>query len=173
MISDGVSSLGTKNMNENITISGKIRITKYKAGLKEILWQSPWMNNLVVNNSSRGRNLIVQRLIGTNTYSLNILYGEIGTSTGSPTAQDVGLGTPTVRVVTALASIGTGLNEAQLQFFFTDAQLPTGTYTEFGTFVDGTAATASGQLFNHILFSTAYAKAAGEDTTVEVDFTVS
>lgn len=159
-------------MNDTINIAGKIRITKYRAGSNEILWQSPWMSNLVVNNSNRGRNLIVQRLVGTNTYSLNLAYAEIGTSTGSPTASDTGLGTPTVRVATALASIGSTLNEAQLQFFFTDTQLANGTYYEFGTFVDGTAATASGQLFNHILFSTPYTKATGEDTTVEVGFTI-
>lgn len=159
-------------MNETFKITGEVRITKYKAGTKEILWQSPWMKNLVVNNSNRGRNLIVQRLVATNTYTLNITYGEIGTSAGSPTASDVGLGTPTVRVATSLASVGVGLNVAQLQFFFTDGQLPNGTYQEFGTFVDGTTATASGQLFNHILLSTPYTKAAGEDTTVEVDFTI-
>ena len=161
------------NIEESLKITGQVRITKYRAGTQEILWQSEWMNNLVVNGSNTGKNLIVQRLIGTTTYSLNIAYGEIGTSAGSPTASDVGIGTPTVRVATSLASIGSAMNEAQLQFFFADAQLANGTYQEFGTFVDGTAATASGQLFNHILFSSPYTKASGEDTTVEVDFTIS
>jgi hypothetical protein len=159
-------------MKDLFEVTGQVRITKYKAGTKEVLWQSPWMDNMVVCNSNRGRNLVVQRLVGVNTYTLNILYGEMGTSPAAPANSDTILGTPTVRVVTALASVGVSLNEAQLQFFFTDTQLPDGTYYEFGTFVDGNVGTSTGQLFNHILFSTPYLKAAGEDTTVEVDFTV-
>jgi hypothetical protein len=43
-------------------------------------------------------------------------------------------------------------------------------YYEFGTFVSGSAALGSGQLFNHALFTSPYGKTAGTDTTVEVDF---
>jgi len=155
-----------------MSIAGYIRITKYKAGTNEIVAQTPWMKNLVVNSSNYGRNLIVQRLVGTNTYTLNITHAEIGTSTGSPAASDVALASPIVRVVKTLGQVGAGLNQAQLQFFFSDANLPDGTYNEFGTYIDGAAGTATGQLFNHILFSSAYVKTAGEDTTVEVDFTI-
>ncbi len=161
-------------MNEQyMKISGKVRITKYQAGTDEIISRTPWMNNIVVNGASTGRNLIVQRLIGVNDYDLNIAWGEIGTSAGAVDNSDTGLGTPVARVAYSLRSVGVALNEAQLQFFFTDAQLATGTYYEFGTFVGGNAGTATGQLFNHILFTTPYSKAAGEDTTIEVDFTVS
>lgn len=156
-----------------MSIKGQVRITKYRAGTQEILWQSPWMDNIVVNSADHGRNIVVQRLVGTNTYSLNITHGEIGTSAGAVSNSDTGLGTPVLRVVTALASIGVALNVAQLQFFMTDTQLPDGTYYEFGTFIDGSSGTATGQMFNHILFSTPYTKTAGEDTTIEVDFTVS
>lgn len=154
-------------------ISGQVRITKYRAGTKEILWQSPWMKNMIVKGQSTGKNLIIQRLAGMNTYSLNISYGEIGTSAGSPTAADVGLGTPVARTAFSNRSVGSTLDVAELQFFFTDSQLANGTYYEFGTFVDGNAGTATGQLFNHALFSTPYVKSTGEDTTVEVDFTAS
>lgn len=153
--------------------TGMVRITKYRAGTKEILWQSEWMPNLVVNGDGYGLNLIAQRLIGTNTYSLNISHGEIGTGIGTPAATDISLGTPIARQAYALRSIGASLSIAELQFFFTDSQLPNGTYREFGTFVDGAAGTATGRLFNRILFSTAYTKATGEDTTIEVDFTLS
>ena len=161
-----------KKTSDTFSIQGEVRITKTRAGTNEILWQSPWMKNRIVNNSNRGVNLVVQRLIGVNTYTLNIDYGELGTSAGSPTAADIGLGTPTSRVAYSLRSIGAALNIAQLQFYWTDAQLANATYREFGTFSGGTTATATGQLFNHILFSTVYTKAAGEDTTVEVNVTV-
>lgn len=159
-------------IDEQAGVTGYVRITAYKAGTKEVVRQTPWMKNTIMNSSNRGKNLIVQRLCAINDYSLNILYGEIGTSTGTPTATDLGLGTPVARSVTTLASVGVALNVAQLQFFFADSQLPDGTYTEFGTFVDGNSGTATGQLFNHALFNTAYTKGTGEDTTVEVDFTL-
>ncbi len=161
------------NLKEKQFIFGKVRITKYRAGTNEVVSQSDWMDNLIVNNDGRGKNLIAQRLVGVNTYSLNVTHGELGTSIGTPTAADTALGTPAARTTKALGSIGSTLNEAQLQFFWTDSQLANGTYYEFGTFVDGLSGTSTGQMFNHILFSTPYTKATGEDTTVEVDFTIS
>ncbi len=158
--------------NEAISIKGKVRITTRRAGTDEVLRRSPWMKNLLVISPSRGKNLIVQRLTGVNTYSLNIKYGEIGTGSAAPTTADTGLNTPSVRVPVSLASTSVSLSEAQFQFFMSDAQLPNGTYREFGMFVDGDAGTATGQFFNHILFTTAYTKAAGEDTTIEVDVAV-
>jgi hypothetical protein len=63
-------------------------------------------------------------------------------------------------------------NVATIQFFFADSALPNGTYTEFGAFIDGSGAMSSGQLFNRVLFGTPYVKAAGEDTTIEVEITI-
>lgn len=60
-----------------------------------------------------------------------------------------------------------------LNFIFSDSQLADETYYEFGVFCGGTSTIGSGQLFNHALFSTPYAKVAGQDTTVQVDFNFS
>lgn len=151
-------------------IKGKVRIITYKAGTKEILRTSRWSKNLVVLGVNTGRNLIAQRLAGINTYSLNITHGDIGTGSTAPANSDTQLTTPSVRTV--LSSYDVNNNVAQLQFFFADSILANGTYREFGTFVDGTSTISTGKMFNHALFSSPYVKASGEDTIVEVDFTI-
>lgn len=151
-------------------IIGRVRITTYKAGTKEVLRQTKWMKNLVVSSANHGRNLICQRLAGTNTYSLNITHGEIGTGSTAPTDGDTGLIAGVARSGDPLTSVVN--NVVTIQFFFSDAQLPNQTYREFGTFVDGIITLGTGQLFNRILISPVYTKAAGEDTTVEVEFTI-
>lgn len=152
-------------------MSGRVRFIKTKAGTNEIISVSEWQKNLVVSGADTGRNLIAQRLSGVNTYSLNITHADIGTGTTTPANTDTTLQAPTVRAALTLASVSN--NIVGLQFFFSDASLPNGTYTEFGTFVDGSASVSTGKLFNHALFGTAYGKSAGEDTTVEVEYTIS
>jgi len=159
-----------KKLKENSGITGIITIRKFRAGTKELLQELKFRNLVVTGTGGYGRNIIARRLGSDNTYSLNITHGEIGTGTNAPTNGDTALQTPTVRVATTLAIVTN--NIVNLQFFFSDATLPNGTYREFGTFIDGTATLGSGRLFNRALFSTAYAKASGEDTTVEVEFTV-
>ena len=118
-----------------------------------------------------GKDLIIQRLLAINTYSLNITHGAIGTGTTTPTISDTQLTAETNRT-TVTYSQDSGFNEAILQFFFPDSMLTNQTYYEFGTFVDGSNTANSGQLFNHALFTTPYVKTAGVDTTVEVDITL-
>lgn len=155
---------------ENLGIVGKVRITTYKAGTKEVLRQTEWYRNLVVSSAGYGRNLICQRLAGTNTYSLNVTHGEMGTSSTSATNADTALGAAVARG--ALTSASVVNNAVVLQFFFADGALSNGTYREFGSFIDGTGTLGTGRMLNHVLFGTPYNKASGEDTTIEVDITV-
>ncbi len=126
--------------------------------------------NLVMQAVNVGKDLIVQRLLGTNTYTLNITHGAIGTNNAAPAANDTKLGTEFARSAPTFTQ-DSGYNEAILQFFFPDSVLTNQTYYEFGMFVDGTSSVNSGQIFNHALFSPGYAKTAGVDTTIEVDLT--
>jgi hypothetical protein len=154
-----------------LKVRGTVILRAYKAGTKELLKEivTP---NLIMSSASRGLDLIVQRLVGTNTYSLNITHGEIGTGQTSVATSDTQLETPVARVSTTYSADDAG-TKATLQFYFPDGTLPDQTYYEFGTFVDGDSSIGSGRLFNHALFSQPYAKVAGVDVTVEVDFTVS
>lgn len=127
--------------------------------------------NLIMDSPNCGLDLIVQRLVGINTYSLNILYGELGTGSNAPTITDTALTTPTNRAAVGFQQ-DYGTTDAVMQFFFADSQLANTTYTEFGSFVDGTTAIGSGQLFNHALLSPAFVKTAGTDITIQLDVTV-
>jgi len=156
-------------MNEGYSISGLVTVTKTCAKTGKILSVSK-QKNLIMLGTNTGKSLILQRLIGTNTYSLNLNYGEIGTGTNAPADSDVALQTPIVREPFANGSISA--NVASIFFFFSDAVLANGTYREFGTFVGGSATIGTGQIFNRALFSAPYVKASGEDTTVQLDVTI-
>lgn len=127
--------------------------------------------NLVMDSSGYGLDIIIQRLVGINTHSLNITYGEIGTGQTTPALSDTALTTPTNRAAVGFQQ-DYGQTDAIVQFFFADSQLANQTYYEFGTFVDGTSTIGSGQLFNHALLSPTFTKTAGTDLTVQVDFTL-
>ena len=175
---------------ETSGIIGKVTVKKYRAGFinraqkliqendliglkfleNQFLLSVSKQNNLVVSSSNRGRNLLCQWLAGIGTYAIGINYGEMGTGSTTPTNADTALATPVKRVAPTTNVISN--NVLTLQFFFSDAVLSNNTYYEFGTYIAGSATLGSGQLFNHVLFSSPYIKASGEDTTIEVDFTI-
>jgi hypothetical protein len=131
--------------------------------------------NMIVWSLNNGYDILVQFLLSAYTGSfafadtLGISWGEIGTGTAAPTNADTALAAPTNRTTVSYAA-DNGFSTAQLQFFFPDAALANGTYTEFGTFIGGSSTIGTGNMFNHALFALPYSKSAGTDTTVEVDF---
>lgn len=128
--------------------------------------------NLIMGSAGYGLDIIIQRLVGINTYSLNIMYGEIGTGTTPPSLGDTALTTPTNRAAVGFQQ-DYGSTEVIVQFFFSDSQLANQTYNEVGTFIDGTTTLGSGQLFNHALLSPGYEKTSGTDTTIQVSIAIS
>jgi hypothetical protein len=127
--------------------------------------------NLVMDSPNYGLDLIIQRLVGNNTYSLNLQWIEIGTGTTTPTVNDTGLASPSLRLPISFQE-DYGATDAIVQAYVTDANLPNATYGEVGSFVDGSSSIGSGQLFNHALISPTYAKVSGQDTTIEIDLTI-
>jgi hypothetical protein len=126
--------------------------------------------NIVVSSADYGRNLILQKLTGDDTYTLHITHFEVGDGATPVTAADTAMESGKARQ--PLTSSVIDNDEATLNFFFSDAQLPNDDYTEAGTFVDGTASLGTGKLFNHALFGSTYTKATGEDSTFVVVFTL-
>ena len=180
---------------EGIRVSGRIVIRSYPAGTfhcyktlmdmgkpalaRELLTGGKIeveQNNLVVDSSNYGKDILVQYLIsafnGSFSFPLGIAWGELGTGSTAPTAGDTALTTPTNRAAVAYAA-DLGFNEAQLQFFFPDNVLANGTYNECGSFIGGNSSIGTGNMFNHALFSTPYSKSSGTDTTLEIDITFS
>jgi len=159
-----------KQKPEGVRITGEITVRAYRAGTQELISESV-TKNMIMQAGSTGLDLVIQRLIAVNTYSLNINYGEIGTGNTAVALTDVGNTTPAFRTVPSLQQ-DFGQSQAVLQFFFPDGSLTNQTYYEFATFVDGASGLGTGQVFNHALLGTPYVKSSGQDTTVQVVFTI-
>jgi len=180
---------------EGLTISGRVIVRSHPAGTlhcyetlvkmgklnlaRELLADGKVeveQSNLIVDSSNYGKDILVQYLIsaytGSNPFPLGIAWGEIGTGNTAPTAADTALTTPTNRATVSFAW-DEGFNIAHVQFFFPDGILANGTYYEFGTFFGGSSSIGSGNMFNHALFGTPYAKSAGTDSTIELALTIS
>lgn len=155
-------------MQEGLSITGKVKWKKHRAGI--LVDESEWANNLVMLGTDTGKDLILDRLIGNNTYSLNITHGDIGTGSTAPAASDTALTTAVARTSVALSDLSS--NTVTFDFFFADGDLTNGTYEEFACFVDGTATVSTGKIFNHVLFASSLVKSTGEDITVSVTFTL-
>lgn len=160
-----------QSLQEKSGLKGRVRIIQKKAGTDEVVHVSKWMDNLIMRGTDTGIDVILDRLAGVLTYSLDLTYADIGTGATAPAITDVALTTPTLRALRAYSAVSGAT--VTLQYFFTDALLGNATYREFGTFMDGSSTISTGKIFNHILFPTPYVKTSGIDTTVEVQFTVS
>jgi hypothetical protein len=129
-------------------------------------------HNMLMQSPNYGLDLFIQALIGVTTFPLTLSFAEIGTGATAPTTMDTALTAPTNRAFVTFQQ-NYGSTDCILNFIYSDSQLANETYYEFGVFCGGTSTIGSGQLFNHALFSTPYIKTAGQDTTVQMDFSFS
>lgn len=95
-----------------------------------------------------GRNVLARRLSGNTTYTGIVNYTALGTNNTAPAITDTQLGTETYRK--ALSSGTYSNNIAYLETFYTAAEV-SGTFEEYGMFIDGNAAANSGQIFNRFI----------------------
>lgn len=103
-------------------------------------------HNIVVTT---GRNVLACLLTGDTTYSGQINYGALGSSSTAVSNADTQLATEVYRKLFASHTTD-GNNVAYVDFFYA-ATDTNGTYNEFGNFIDGTASANTGRLFSHIL----------------------
>ncbi len=115
-----------------------------------------------------GRSVLAQRLSGTTTYTGTVNYTALGTSSTAPAVSDTQLGTETYRK--ALSSGTYSNNIAYLETFFTSTEV-TGSFEEYGMFIDGTGSANSGQLFNR--FTESNSKSNVETLNVQSHVTLS
>lgn len=129
---------------------------RYKVGE----YTSPWIDNLIPNGStSTGVGIIFEHLQGNTTNPLEITLGKIGTGTTAPTNSDTDLETAVTSVAPTLFT-KTSSSLLTISFFFSDASLADGTYTEFGLF-------AGSNLFSRLLISPSLVKASGQNVTID------
>lgn len=100
--------------------------------------------NIICN---AGFNAITRRLANDATYTAIINKMLLGTGAGTPAASDTQLFTEAYR--NAVASGTASANVAYLTAYYTETEV-TGTFTEFGNVIDGTASANTGQLWSHI-----------------------
>lgn len=150
-------------MKEKLTIKGVHTFTIRDAITHEIKRQET-VENIIV---TVGRAVLSRILAGVTTYTGEITYGALGSSTTAPTNADTQLGTETNRVATTSQTYVD--NVAYISFFFPSGSLIN--YEEFGNFIDGTAVANSGQLFTHVAISGS--KAANESLTIDTTYTIS
>jgi hypothetical protein len=122
-------------------------------------------HNLVVLT---GRSVLAGLLIGETTYTGAINYGALGSGSAAPASSDTQLGTEVKRKLYARRTHSS--NQAGLDFFFSKADT-SGTYNEFGLFIDGTSVANSGQLFNRALTG-GWTKSSSEAMTVSITINV-
>jgi hypothetical protein len=163
--------MNTIKQHEGVKITGTVRVFSHPAGTDYRTHGKLEVEqrNILMASPNCGVDLLIQALIGMTTFPLTLNYAEIGTGATTPTVADTALTTPTNRAFVTFQQ-DYACTDAIVQFIFSDSQLANQTYYEFGVFAGGTSTIGSGQLFNHALFSSPYAKVAGQDTTVEVDF---
>lgn len=158
----------------NLKIRGRVRVWSHLAGtdFRTHGKLEVEQKNLIMDSPNYGFDILIQRLVGLTTYSGTITFGEIGTGNTAVAIGDTALTASSVRAAVSFSE-DYGNTDAIVQFYFPDGSLTNQTYYEFGTFIDGSSTPGSGQLFNHALFTSPYAKVSGQDTTVEVDFNFS
>lgn len=118
------------------------------------------IQNLIVNSTGYGYDLITRALGGDPSYQLTIDSAKIGTGSASVTSADTDLATPSVSDISLALSEYIAPAQVRLTFYMTDGQLPNGTYREFGIY-------ANSRLFARSLFSPALTKGSNENITVE------
>lgn len=124
-----------------------------------------FLHNLV---PTVGRAVLAQRLSGDTTYTGTINKCALGTGSTSPSNADTTLATESYR--NNAASLADADNVAYITGFFTAVEV-SGTFTEVGFFIDGTASANTGQLFSRALINVT--KSGAQTLTIDATFTFS
>ena len=154
------------SLKDTMGLKGKVRYTITDSITNEIIHESPFFHNLVVDGTDTGFNLILDRLNADNTYSLNITHLDIGTNATTPAFSD----TVALSGAVARTDKATGVvsgSSITFKFFFASAELADGTYQDVRMVVDGTASLGTGKLFCRSLFGTPLVKGTNQNITLE------
>lgn len=130
----------------------------------ELLHKKFLTNQVCIENitTTVGRTDIAERLGGSSSPSGQVNYGALGTDNTAPVIGNTTLGTETFR-----KALSSGTNSANITFlenFYTASEV-SGTFEEYGFFMDGTGTVDTGTLFNR--FTTTVVKSNTESLNVQ------
>jgi hypothetical protein len=114
------------------------------------------------------RTEIAKRLAGEADYTGTINYGAVGTASTAVADSDTALDAEAARV--QIATLTRTDDQISIDFYFSKSTT-SGTFEEFGTFIDGTGSADSGLLFNRALTG-GWAKTSLEAMTVSVQINI-
>ncbi|RME52933.1 hypothetical protein D6783_03340 [Candidatus Woesearchaeota archaeon] len=101
--------------------------------------------------TTAGRQKVNEALAGSISAAseAKINYEELGTGTTTPAASDTGLETPDASTRQTISSLGVSGSQLNITSFWS-AGSATGTWKEYGCFINGTSTSNSGTLFAHV-----------------------
>lgn len=153
-------------IKDKIRIRGRFRFKTYKAGTKELIRQTDWMENLIMLGTNTGLNIFIKRLLGTKTHDPEITKAKIGSGDTAPADEDTDLETTVLDNILVAKSTEESVGVVVFEFFMSDSDLADGAYKEFGIFCNT-------QLFARALILPVYTKSEGEDTQCEYEIILS
>lgn len=115
-----------------------------------------------------GLGVVMQRLAGDDTYSLEINYGALGTGSTAVSASDTQMEAEVYRKLASASSVDG--KTAYVDFFYEKGDVD-GTFTKFANFIDGTASADTGQIWSHITVD--WTKTDNEGLFVACQYTIS
>ncbi len=131
-----------------------------------IISRSPTIENLIMLDTDKGLNLIMQHLNAVTTYPLGVSTLSIGTGTNAPTSTDSNLQTPVTTGIAKAVGAVTSPGVFYSEWFITDTELPNGTYNELALF-------CGSQIFTRSRIIPGHVKAALTDTLIVYTITAS
>ena len=141
---------------------------EYRWLIKSLHWQFKKAEQIVENiTTTNGRATFAQRLGGDTTYTGIVNYTALGDDNTAPVIGDATLGNEVYRK--ALSSGTDASNVAYLETFFSATET-SGTYEEYGMFIDGTGSADTGVLFNR--FTSTVTKTLTETLNVQSIITI-
>ena len=150
---------------DNLTLKGKFRYTKYRNG--EVVYVSPWIENLILQNDAPcGLYVILNRMLGITTHDIEITSAEIGTGSTAPAITDTSLVAMVLDGIPIATRSRDADDEITFVFFINDKELADGTYNEIGL-------RAGTQLFARALIDPSFTKSTGEDFRFDYTITAS
>jgi len=147
------------------SLKGKYVVKVTDATTGEVI-STQEQENLIVNSTGHGYDLITRMLGGDPTYELTIDSAAIGTSGTAASASDTDLLASAFSGIEVVSVEYPTTGKVILTFFITDGQLANATYREFGIF-------SNGRLFARSVFGSPLTKGSNQNITIEYSLTFS